>query len=176
MRIVFWPVFAVTVAVYLVMVVWTLPSITGAAGGLAPFDLRPMGYSFEEARAFLAALPADANGFYRDVQQRLDLFYPPLLAATLFMAIFLLAPSRPAWLKWALAMTALPGMVFDWLENMAVREMLLDGPEALTPELAGEASLWTLLKSWFSAFSIAILLVLVAIWIARRFAARRGAA
>ena len=40
-----------TVIVYLVIVLWSLPIVQGEADGLRPLDLRPLGYSGEEARA-----------------------------------------------------------------------------------------------------------------------------
>lgn len=165
----FWLVFAATLGVYLVMLLWTLPAITAAAGGLVPFDLRPTGYSFDEARAFLAALTPEGTALYRTVQQRLDIAYPALLAATLVMAILLLAPAGLGRWRWFLAATALPGMVFDYLENAAVARMLDGGAAALTPEHAADASRWTLLKSAFSTLAFAVLLALIVLWLVRRF-------
>lgn len=170
----FWVVFAATLGVYLVMLAWTLPAITTAAGGLAPFDLRPTGYSFDEARVFLAALTPEGSTLYRGVQQRLDIAYPALLAATLVLAILLLSPAGLGRWRWLLAAAALPGMVFDYLENAAVAAMLDGGAAALTPELAAAASRWTLLKSAFSTLAFTVLLVLLALWLVRRF--RRRAA
>jgi len=171
----FWLVFAATLGVYLVMLVWTLPAITAAAGGLVPFDLRPTGYTADEARAFLAALTPEGAALYRNVQQRLDIAYPALLAATLVMAILLLSPAGLGRWRWLLAATALPGMVFDYLENASVAAMLDGGAAALTPELAAAASRWTVLKSAFSALAFTVLLVLLALWLLRRLSRRRSA-
>ena len=112
-RVAFWTLVAVTTAIYLVMVLWSLPKISAAAGGATPFDMRPLGYSFEEARAFLTALSSEGARFYRTVQHRLDLLYPALLAATLFFAIRALAPHRWVLSPSLLALTAIPGSVFD---------------------------------------------------------------
>lgn len=174
LRAIFWLVFAATLGVYLVMLVWTLPAITAAAGGLAPFDLRPSGYTLDEARAFLAALTSDGTTLYRNVQQRLDIAYPVLLAATLVMAILLLSPAGLG--RWLLAATALPGMVFDYLENASVAAMLDGGAAALTPELAAAASRWTVLKSVFSTLAFVVLLAFLGLWLYRRLSSRRAAA
>ncbi len=174
-KIVFWLAFAATLTVYLIMVSWSLPRISDAAGGLPPFDLRPTGYSYQEAQNFLAAISPQGNAFYRNIQHRLDLVYPALLATALFLAILLLAPARPSWLGWLLALTAVPGAIFDWLENAAVTRMLLAGPDRLTPQLADQASRWTLLKSAFSTLAMTILLVLLIVWVFRRIAARQRA-
>ncbi len=86
-RLAFWLLFAATLGVYATMLGWTLPAISAAAGGLPAFDMRPGGYSFDEAKAFLAALSPEGKALYLDVQHKLDTAYPGLLAATLFFAI-----------------------------------------------------------------------------------------
>src|SRR5262245_15798623 len=100
------------------MLMWTLPTITAEAGGLAPFDMRPAGYSFAEARAFLVALSDSGKRLYLDVQQPLDVAYPALYGATLFFAIAFLTPRRWGNWKWLLATVAVPVVVFDYLENL----------------------------------------------------------
>ena len=168
----FWLLFAVTMALYAVMVLWSLPVIAKAAAGLMPFDLRPGGYGFDQAQAFLTALPDDGKAFYLNVQQRFDLFYPALLAATLFFAIGLLAPARWGAWRWVLALTALPGAVFDYLENHAVAGMLQAGAGGVTPEIVAAASRWTVLKSQSTAIAMVILLALLLMWAGNKLRAR----
>jgi hypothetical protein len=170
----FWILFAATLAVYLIIVGWSLPTISAAAGGMAPFDMRPGGYSFDQAQAYLAALSPDGTAFYLDIQHRLDLIYPALLAATLFFGIWLLTP--PTWgiWRWLLALAAIPGSVFDYLENYAVATMLRLGADGITPDIVATADRWTRLKSVFTTIAMTILLVLLVIWAGRRLMARRG--
>lgn len=171
-RAAFWVLAAVTLANYAIMVFWSLPKISAAAGGAMPFDLRPFGYSYEEARAFLAALSPDGASFYLNVQHRLDLTYPALLAATLFFAIRALTPTRFPLPGWVVALVAVPGAVFDYLENASVSAMLEHGAADVTPGLVARASLWTLLKSAFSTIAMIVLLVLAAAALWRRVAGR----
>ncbi|RYE85016.1 MAG: hypothetical protein EOP19_10320 [Hyphomicrobiales bacterium] len=107
MRKLFWMLCGVTLAVYLAMVLWSLPVVSAGAGGLAPFDMRPGGYDYAAAVAFLDAITPAAAAFYRDVQQRFDLVYPALAALTLFFALASTLP-RPlgAW-RFILAAPAL---------------------------------------------------------------------
>ena len=126
-RVAFWALFAVTNIVYLVMVVWSLPKVSEAAGGLVPFDMRPTGYSFEEAKAFLAALGPEGTAFYLHVQQRLDLLYPALLAATLFFAIRALTPS---WSPIPASVSVDSGTSRRWRIRSIVRPISLFGVEA----------------------------------------------
>jgi hypothetical protein len=166
MKAIFWLVFAAMAAVYATMLIWTLPTITAEAGGLAPFDMRPLGYSLDEAKAFLSALSADGRDLYLNVQLWLDLFYPALLAVSLIFATILLAP--PGLLRWLLILPAVLGMVFDYLENFSIGRMLEAGPDALTEALAAEASRWTILKSGFTTVSMMAVIVLLVIWFVTR--------
>jgi hypothetical protein len=171
-RLAFWFLFAVTLAVYVTMLVWTLPAISAAAGGLAPFDMRPSGYSFDEAKAFLAALSPEGKARYLNVQHELDAAYPGLLAATLFFAIAALAPKRWGPWRWVLALTAIPGALFDYLENAAVTVMLTAGVDGLTPDMAATADRWTTFKSWTTSIAMTVLLVLLLVAGWRMLAAR----
>lgn len=170
-KLVFWPVFGAMIAVYAVMLVWTLPTISAEADGLAPFDMRPLGYSFDEAKAFLSALSAAGKDLYLRVQQMLDLFYPALLAVTLILATLLLTASR--WLRLSLAALAAAGMVFDYRENFFVGRMLEYGPDGIAPDLVASASGATVVKSIFDAVSMIAVLTLTVGWLLARRRVRR---
>jgi hypothetical protein len=169
-RLLFWAVIAATVTVYAVMLGWSLPAISDAAGGRAVFDMLPAGYSFAEARAFLAALSPEGADFYLRVQHRLDLIYPALLAISTGWAMVRLAP-RWRW-RTALLLVPIPGMVFDYLENRAVAAMLSAGADGLTPEMVAQASRFSQLKAIFSTLSLGLLLMLILAWAFRRWRAR----
>lgn len=166
----FWAVVAATLAIYAVMLGWSLPAISDAAGGRAVFDMLPAGYSYAEAEAFLAALSPEGADFYLHVQHRLDLIYPALLAISTGWAMVRLAP-RWRW-RAALLLVPIPGMVFDYLENRAVAAMLAAGADGLTPEMVAQASRFSQLKAIFSALSLGLLLALCLAWAFRRWRAR----
>lgn len=154
-----WPLTVATLALYLTMIFWSLPKLAAFAGGLAPFDMRPFGYSAKDAEAFILALSANGKDFYLTTQHRLDLAYPLCLAATLTLAFHRLAPRR-----WAIALSlvALAGMVFDYLENLWVHLMVVAGPEKFSVEGAETASLLTLGKSIATTLVLMALLGLLA--------------
>ena len=162
---VFWISLLTAAGVYLTMILWTLPAINAAAGGLAPFDLRPLGYDFGDAQAFLRALPEQGRQLYLDVQQRLDTAYPALLTLVLGLGIALVSPPKFGNWKWPLALTSVPGSLFDYRENMLVRHILNSPPDALDPALVAAASRATVLKSVLTAVSMSVLLVLCILWV-----------
>lgn len=161
-----------TVLVYLVMVLWSLPKISEMAGGATAFDLRPFGYSFEEARSFLIALGSSGADFYLNKQQLLDSFYPAMLGVVLVGA--LIGLDRRGW-GWVLSVFAIASCLFDYLENAAVHVMLLAGGEKLTPEMVEEASGWTLLKSINATIAMTGLLVLILISLYQYFFGKKSA-
>jgi hypothetical protein len=140
MRVLFWFFLALTLALYLVMVLWSLPLISVEADGLMPFDLRPFGYSPDEAEAFLNALSEEGRAFYADTQHALDAAFPGLLAVvTGWAALWLFRGPAGA----VLAVLAVGAAASDYMENAAVARLL----EGFSPGEAMAASRWTIAKS-----------------------------
>ena len=154
--------FAATLAVSLVMLLWSLPRIAEGAGGLLPLDLRPGGYTFEEARAFLAALDQDTVAFYLNVQHRLDMAYPALLAATLAAALIWDWRGPARWVIGGFVLLSVLGAAADYTENMRVAAMLNAGPDAITTEMVAAASRASVAKAGLTTLaSIALLIGLL---------------
>jgi hypothetical protein len=168
---IYWLLFVITTLIYLVMIFWSLPKLSEFAGGDLAFDLRPAGYSIEEAKTFIGALGSNGIDFYIEVQQRLDSLYPALLAIVLVGG--LLGLDFKGW-GWVFSVFAIAGSVFDYLENAAVRVMLQMGPDGLTAEMAEQASGWTLLKSISATIAMGGLLILVLIALYRYFFMRKS--
>jgi len=163
---VFWLVVLIALGIYGTMLAWSLPKISADANGLMPFDMQPGGYTLEEAQAFLAALSDEGNAFYRNVQHMLDRVFPFFESLAVGWAIYLLAP--PAWWRWPLALTAFPGMIFDYYENAHVAVMLLAGANGLTAYMVNMASFYTQLKSAFVTLSLVVLIAMIVWWFVRR--------
>jgi hypothetical protein len=152
-----------------VMVFWTLAYLRRIAGGLEPFDLRPFGYTPDEARALLFALSSIGRTYYADVQLQLDTAYPALYALSRGLLLFwLTAPrrtaSQPLPLPARLALLALPLATawFDYFENDGIAAMLAAGPQA-GDELIARTSFWTRAKSLAGLATELMCLVLAAI-------------
>jgi hypothetical protein len=140
-------------ALWGLMVFWTLAYLRRTAGGLAPFDLRPFGYTPEEAHALLYALSSIGRTYYADVQLQLDTVYPAVYAFSRgLLLLWVTAPgrtaTRPLPLPARLALLTLPLATawFDYFENEGIAAMLAAGPQA-GDELIERASFWTRAKS-----------------------------
>ncbi|SMX24169.1 hypothetical protein [Boseongicola aestuarii] len=151
--------FAATLVIYLVMVLWSLPRIAEGAGGLIPFDLRPGGYSVDEARAFLAAIDAETTVFYLTTQHRIDLLYPALLAASLAAGLIWSWRRGPRWLVGGFILLGVLGAVADYTENARVAVMLRAGPDALTVEMVDAASKASMAKAGLTTLATLALVV-----------------
>ncbi|WP_296763420.1 hypothetical protein [Sediminimonas sp.] len=169
MRRVFLAVLALMLANYLAMALWTTPRLMAAADGLPLFDLRPFGYGFHEARAYLAVLNAEGRETYLIVQHWLDTTFPALLALSLILALHLLLAPRWLLLARAGSLVAVAGAVFDYLENAAVAALLRAGAQGITPEMVTRAGVWTVAKSAADAVAITLVLGAVAVALWRRW-------
>jgi hypothetical protein len=170
----------VSFALWGVMVFWTLAYLRRIAGGLAPFDLRPFGYTVEEARALLHALSDIGRSYYADVQLQLDTVYPALYALSRgLLLLWLTAPGRimdqPIPLSARVALLMLPILTAgsDYLENNGIAAMLAAGPQ-VGGDLVEHASFWTRAKSLTGLLTEATCLFLAAM--AGMRWRRRGAA
>ena len=112
----YWMLVVAALAVFAVMQAWSLPKLR--ADGMPAFDLRYLGYSFDEARAYLAALGEEGRTFYLNAQLVLDRLYPALYGPALAIALVALdARAGGRGWGWVLAVFAIAGMGFDWLEH-----------------------------------------------------------
>jgi hypothetical protein len=169
---VYWGVVALSLALYFTMIFWSLPLISSMAGGLVPFDMRPGGYTHVQAQVFLTALSAEGAQFYLNVQQLLDAAYPAALAIVLTFGALGMAAGRSKWLGRIAAIAAVGGAAFDYLENAAVKVLLLAGPDGISAEAVSRASRWTLYKSVLTTVSMTIILILL-IWALVQWVKRR---
>lgn len=152
-RAAYWVSVLAALAVYAAMVFWTLPTIAHEAGGLVPFDLRPLGYTEAEARAFLAALGAEGHAIYSGPQRILDLLYPALLGISLAGPVLWLVASRP--LRAVFTCVIVAAVASDYLENYFVARLLAG---EISGGAIASASYATMVKSGLD--SIAFLIVL----------------
>ena len=155
----FWALSCTTIGLYLSMVGWSLPRIASAAGGVTPFDMRPTGYSYDDALAFLRAITPEGRDFYLSVQHRLDLVYPPLLGLSLGLALWhLLGPARAA-IRIASIILCLAVTSTDLWENVQVAALLQLDPDAVGKEMVVRASTTTITKSLLTTLAMSAMIV-----------------
>ncbi len=135
-----------------VMFFGTLAHLQLLAGGAAPFDIRPLGYSYKEAHAFLAAIGEQGRAYYLNPELVLDTFYPPFYAVSRVLALWWLTmPGRlhdgATPLRWRWTLVAVPIVMasLDGVENVCIATMLWTWPD-LSPGLVQVSSLATRLK------------------------------
>jgi len=152
-----------------VMVFWTLAYLRRTAGGLEPFDLRPFGYTPEEARKLLHALSSIGRKYYADVQLQLDTAFPAVYALSRGLLLFwVTAPSRtaarPLPLPARLALLILPLATawLDYFENEGIAAMLAADQQA-SDELIERTSFWTRGKSLAGLATELVCVILAAI-------------
>ncbi len=166
---IFWVFVAAMVVIWGLMNFGTAPRIEELSGGLRLLDMRFTGYSFDDARTYIAALGDEGTELYLNKQLRLDMVFPPLLGAVLFLTFRWLFPGWVGWTIGALSLTSIP---VDYLENAALAAMLRAGADGITPQMAEPAHQWTTLKWIFAFVGLLALVVGFVVRLYRRLANR----
>jgi hypothetical protein len=163
-----------------VMFFGPLAHLTRLAGGLTPFDIRPRGYSYADARAFLEAIGEQGRAYYAVPELVIDTFYPPLYAVSRGLALWWLTmPGRvraaPLPLKVRYTLIAVPILTasLDLVENGCIAVMLWMWPD-LSHGLVEVSSLATRMKIMAGVLTEALMGALAAIWLMRRGIWRRA--
>lgn len=167
--------FLVTQAVYLAMVLLTLPHLRALAGGMEPFDLMPTGYDLPYAMRFLDAVGTEGRSYYLGRQIPLDLIYPGLFAvswALLWLWLLARASRAPAGLRKLAWLPILAGIA-DYAENGLVAIMLTRFPD-LPAGLVKTASIMTMAKSAATALFFVAFAILLFVAGARKLRGLRG--
>lgn len=167
-----------------VMFFGTLSHLRTLAGGAAPFDVRPLGYSYEDARAFLSAIGRAGRAYYLNPELVLDSFYPPLYAVSRALALWWLTmPGRvragavPLLARYALCAVPVVMAGIDGFENISIARMIWTWPD-LSADLVARASAATQVKLMFGVFTEIAMAVLAAValwrWRRRNFTAAKN--
>jgi hypothetical protein len=162
-----------------VMFFGTLAHLERLADGLTPFDIRPKGYSYTEARAFLEAIGEQGRRYYVSPELVIDTVYPPLYALSRALALWWLTiPGRvrevPLPLKVRYALIAVPILMasLDLFENACIAMMLWTWPD-LSHGLVEVSSLATQVKIIAGVLIEVLMGVLAVIWLVRWVIRRR---
>jgi len=139
-------------AVYLAMLLYSIPAVVSFAPDMMLFDLSPTGYTFEYAIALLEALGTEGRTTYLTTQLPLDFIYPGLFAVTyslLLTWLFRKGADHSSKIYYFSLVPILAGL-FDYIENVLIISMINSFPD-ISPNIAELASIFTILKSVFSS-------------------------
>jgi hypothetical protein len=163
-----------------VMFFGPLAHLTSLADGLSPFDIRPRGYSYLEARAFLEAIGEQGRRYYAIPELVIDTFYPPLYAGSRALALWWLTmPGRvrdarlPPKFRYALIAIPIIMATLDLIENCCIAVMLWMWPN-LSHGLIEISSRSTQLKFIAGVLTEVVMGLLALIWITRWSVWRRA--
>jgi len=143
--------FIATMAIYLLMLFYTIPLVGSYAHNMELFDMSPSGYSYQYAMSLLERLGDAGRTIYLTRQLPLDFIYPGLFAVSYtLLLIWLFSKSIEITSKiYYLAFIPALGGLFDYLENIFIIRMITSFPD-LSTGLVQVASTFTLLKSIFT--------------------------
>jgi len=150
--------FTMTMAIYLLMLLYSIPMVESFAPNTALFDLSPSGYSYSQAISLLEELGDEGRAIYLSRQLPLDFVYPGLFAISYtLLLIWLFSKSiKDTSRIFYLAFIPVLGGMFDYLENIYIIRMINSFPD-LSPRLVQVASTFTLLKSVFTTIFFLLL-------------------
>ena len=163
---IFWIILAPTLAAWLGMNLWTVPRIEEMAGGLRLLDMRFTGYSYADVREFVSAIGDEGTALYLGAQYWLDMVFPPLLGAVIFLFFRWLFPGLPGPIVGILSFTYVGA---DILENLAIAAILRAGANDVTTEMAATANQWTTIKWGLAIIGLLMLIIGIALSLRRRW-------
>ncbi len=167
--------FALTMTVYSVMLLYSIPSVSAFAPKIPLFDLSPAGYSFSYANELLTALGEEGRDLYLFTQLPLDFIYPGLFSVTYsLLLIWLFGKTFKADSKvYYFALVPFMAGVFDYIENIFIIHMLNSFPD-LQINIVKMASTFTILKSSFSMLFFILLMVGFLLLCKKKLSTRHG--
>jgi len=166
--------FILSNAIHLIMLLFTIPRIHVYSHGMEMLDLMPLGYDADYVRDLFHQLGQQGRGMYLYYQLPLDLIYPFLYALSfaLMFTWFLGKTVKPNSQWFQFAVIPLLAGTFDYLENFGIIAMLAIYPD-FSDLLANITSVFSLLKSLLVSLSISGVLLVLIIFLVKKWVAFR---
>jgi len=168
--------FIPSLAVYFLMLFYTIPSVESYAPGMKIFDLSPSGYSYDYAVMLLSALGDEGREEYLTRQIPLDFIYPALfsISSFLILAWLLLKRNDKTSRVFYLCFVPIIAGIFDYLENTQIVLMILNYPD-ITKVQVIFSSVFTIVKSGLtSLFFCTLLFAYIRLWVGTKSAKLRS--
>lgn len=161
--------FILTMAVYLTMLLYTIPKVESFAPGIALFDLSPTGYSYQHAISLLESLGQEGRNVYLYQQLPVDFIYPGLFAVSCSLLLtWLFSKSFETDSKiFYFAIVPVLGGLFDYLENIGIVRMIKSFPD-ISQVLVAMVSAFTVFKSVLTIAFFILLIIGIASLLRRK--------
>ncbi len=147
-----------SLAVYFVMLFYTIPGVQSYAPEMKIFDLSPGGYSYDYSIKLLSSLGDEGRKKYLYTQLPLDFIYPVLFSISSFLLLAWLFSKRydkSSRIFYFCFVPVIAG-IFDYLENIQIVLMILNYPEISGAQVA-LSSTSTIVKSGFTTIFFLLL-------------------
>lgn len=153
--------FLLSMAVYLTMLLVTIPRVMSFAGGMKILDMMPIGYDAEYVNELFLKLGEPGRQAYLYNQIPLDLVYPALygIGFSLVLAWFLNRMGKLG-SNWIYCLLPVFAGVFDYCENFGIIAMLQVWPE-IPANLVSVTNLFSILKSSLTSVYFIVLIIVI---------------
>ena len=156
-----------SLAVYLLMLLHTIPGVESYAPEMKIFDLSPSGYSYDYAINLLSTLGNDGREEYLNTQLPLDFIYPALFSISSFLLLAWLFSKRNdkgSRIFYFCFVPIIAG-IFDYLENIQIVLMILNYPDITRAQVI-LSSAFTIAKSGLtSLFFLILFFAIIRLWV-----------
>lgn len=147
----------VTLATYVLLVGLGSAHLMLGAERLWPFDMRVLGYSQADAKAYLSLLSPEQGQFYIGTLRRIDTAFPMLLGLWMGTCLWATTGNLHPWSRVILLVVPASYTVMDLCENALVADLVQGFQTWPNPELVALASSYTVTK--FVTLAVALALV-----------------
>ncbi|WP_372886634.1 hypothetical protein [Shimia sp.] len=148
----------VTIATYGLLVGLGMAHLVLGPERLWPFDMRLLGYSEADARAYLSLMSPAQGEFYAGTLRRIDTAFPMLLGLWMGCCLWATTRNLHPWSRVILLVVPASYTVMDLCENALIADLVLGFHTWPDPELVALASSYTVTK--FVTLLVAASLVL----------------
>jgi len=154
--------FLLSMAIYLVMLLVTIPRIMSISGGMKILDMMPAGYDAPYVNELFEKLGDAGRKAYLTQQIPLDLIYPALygIGFCLVLAWFLKRMGKLGCNLIYFCLLPVAAGIFDYCENFGIITMLQAYPE-IPASLVSVTNLFSILKSSLTSVYFIVLIVVI---------------
>ena len=162
--------FIITIAVYLIIIFYSIPKVTAQAPEMKLFDMSPGGYDSIYAKELLKSIGPVGRKVYLTRQLPIDFIYPGLFAVTYTLMLVWLFGKRFDSKSKIFLLALIPALagLFDYFENVGIILMLRSWPN-INPLVVQISSLFSIVKSALTiTFYILLLFGFLMLFIKRK--------